>query len=105
MFGSKDAVMGIKSRVFSIYDKKGQVYFDPFCARYNGEAARRFEDIISQPNSAFAKHAADFSLWCLGVFDTTTGILEGFAKPEFVAEALDYAPAPRPEKVLTNGGV
>lgn len=103
MFDKKE--VGIVTRVFSIYDKKAQAFYDPFFARFNGEASRHFEDIVAKPGSLFAKHAEDFALWCIGTFNSTHGSIEGF-KPEFVCNASDFVPsAPAPELVRLNGGV
>ncbi len=106
MFGSPKEEVGIKLNVFSIYDKKAQAFFNPFYFHYKGEALRSFEQEINNAQSPLSKYPADFCLYRLGVFNSTTGCIEGLSKPEFVAEALDFRPvAPRPELVQTNGGV
>ena len=105
MFGKQEDP-GIKKRIFSIYDKKAQVYFNPFYFAYKGEALRGFEEAVKDPQSPMSKFPADYSLYCLGVFNCTTGEVEGFPKPEFVSEALDFRPvSPKPELVPMNGGV
>ena len=106
MFGNQREEVGLKLNVFSIYDKKAQAYFNPFYFHYKGEALRSFETEVNNPQSPLSKYPADFALYRLGVFNSTTGCIEGLPKPEFVSEALDFRPvAPRPEVVPLNGGV
>lgn len=36
-------------------------------------AVRGFSDALSDPNSMWAKHPSDFSLWCVGTYYMATG--------------------------------
>lgn len=106
MFGDHKEEVGIKLNVFSIFDKKAQAFFNPFYYHYKGEALRSFEEEIRSGKSPLSKYPADFALYRIGVFNSTTGHIEGLAKPEFIMEAVEFRPAaPSPELVPLNGGV
>jgi len=98
MFQSKEDP-GIKQRVFSVYDKKGQVYISPVYFVQKGEALRWFEELCNDAKTTLFKFPADFSLYCLGQFNLTTGEVIGLPKPEFICEALDFRPVSRPQLV------
>jgi len=95
MFGADKKVDdgGMVLNVFAVYDKKAQAYFFPSYFTYKGEALRAFEDQANAGGSPISKHRADYALYRLGSFNTKTGELVSCLKPEFVAEALDFAPA------------
>lgn len=64
----------MKKVYYAIYDRKAEVYSNPFLEVKDGTAIRAVQDAVMQdPNHAFAKHPSDFSLHRLGTFEDGTG--------------------------------
>lgn len=76
-----------KIQIFAVFDKKAVVYMSPFYFLQKGQAIRAFEDSVNDPQSAFYKHPEDYSLFELGTFDDTSGIITS-RNPNFIEEAL-----------------
>lgn len=74
--------------IFAIFDKKAVAYQQPFYYLQKGQALRAFEDAVNDPQTAFNKHPEDYSLFQLGKFDDTSGIINS-DKPQFIEEALN----------------
>lgn len=55
--------------MYTVLDRAVKAYLQPFYVRSRGEALRSFSDTVNQKDHQFNKHAADYSLWFLGVFD------------------------------------
>lgn len=55
--------------VFSIYDQKAGAYLKPFFAPSKGLVLRELADTVNSPDHAFAKHAADYTIFELGSWD------------------------------------
>lgn len=68
-------------RCYAIFDSKVEAYNTPFFQRTHGEAIRSFETAVSDPQSDFFKHSADFTLFHLGVFNDGSGTLEAEVIP------------------------
>lgn len=79
-------------RAYSIFDVKIRAYSPPFYAVNDGMAGRMLTDLVNDPTTSIGRHPRDFSLFCLGVFDDSTGALEGFTPRVFVAEAASLLP-------------
>ena len=72
---------------YAVYDRKAEVYSQPFLEIKDGTAIRAVQDIvINNRDHAFAKHPSDFSLHKLGEFDEQTGVITGKNKPEKIIE-------------------
>jgi len=72
---------------YAVYDRKAEMYSQPFLEIKDGTAIRAVQDIvINNKDHAFAKHPSDFSLHRLGSFDETTGIITGQEKPNKIIE-------------------
>ena len=72
---------------YAVYDRKAEMYSQPFLEVKDGTAIRAVQDIvINNKDHAFAKHPSDFSLHRLGEFDEATGIITGQAKPSKLIE-------------------
>lgn len=65
----------MKFHVFSVYDGAASAFLPPFFLPAMGQAIRAFTDAVNDPNHQFAKHATDYSLWCIGIFDDSAGEL------------------------------
>ena len=64
-------------RMYSLYDSKTEAYIPPFYSKAKGDAIRQITQVINDANSKhdFAKYPEDFTLFELGVFDDSTGII------------------------------
>jgi hypothetical protein len=72
---------------YAVYDRKAEIYSQPFLEIKDGTAIRAVQDlVINNKDHAFAKHPSDFSLHRLGEFDETTGIISGQTKPNKIIE-------------------
>ena len=77
----------MKKVYYAVYDKKAEMYSQPFLEIKDGTAIRAVQDlVINNKDHAFAKHPSDFSLHRLGEFDEATGVLTGNEKPAKIIE-------------------
>lgn len=67
--------------LYSTYDRVAGVYGEIFLAAKDALAIRRFNFVMK--NAAMV--SADCDLYCLGTYDSETGIIVGFDKPQFVS--------------------
>lgn len=66
-------------KVFSIYDSKADAYNQPFYQKTTGMAIRALEDELHNENSQLNKHSSDFTLFEIGVWDESKGVLEMYS--------------------------
>lgn len=72
---------------YAVFDRKAEMYSQPFLEIKDGTAIRAVQDIvINNKDHAFAKHPKDFSLHRLGEFDENTGVITGLNKPNKIIE-------------------
>jgi hypothetical protein len=70
--------MEMQKVYYAVYDRKAEMYSQPFLEIKDGTAIRAVQDIvINNKDHPFAKHPSDFSLFRLGIFDETTGEITG----------------------------
>jgi len=63
----------MKHLLFSIHDIKAGAYLPPFTLPNKNMAIRTFTDCVNDPNHAFCRNPADYTLFCLGEFDDNDG--------------------------------
>ncbi|WNK12431.1 MAG: nonstructural protein [Microvirus sp.] len=63
-------------QMFSVYDKKTQLFSQPFPSGNAESAIRAFQDAQSDGNTLLAKHPNDFALYHVGSFDDSEGIFQ-----------------------------
>lgn len=83
----------MKLKVFTVYDSKAEAYLQPFFSVSTGAAVRMFSDAITDSNHQFHKHAADYTLFHIGEYDDTNGLLKAVT-PVSLGNALEYKSAP-----------
>lgn len=77
----------MKKIYYAVYDRKAEIYSQPFLEIKDGTAIRAVQDIvINNKDHAFAKHPKDFSLHRLGDFDEVSGVITGQEKPNKIIE-------------------
>lgn len=62
--------------LYTVYDSKAQAYLPPFCSPNDATAIRTFETAVSQEDHDFGRHAEDYSLWSIAMFDQEKGHLD-----------------------------
>lgn len=89
LFGAKEKANEggekvVRQYVFSVYDEKARAYNLPFFFPNEEIAKRSFGDLLQRPDSLFAKHPTDFSLYAIGTFDDLSGKIVGYVEPVLV---------------------
>lgn len=82
--------------VFSVFDHAVSAFLPPFYARSKGEAVRSFSEACNTEDHQFTRHAADFTLFELGLFDDSCGAFQQLSAPTRVISALECAVAEIP---------
>lgn len=92
----------MRMNVYTIKDTASGVYGNPNFMHSDKQALREFEDIVNDKDgNKIAMHPADFIMFRIGTYDTTTGVIE----PENhtrIALALDLLKLDPPEYDLFN---
>lgn len=78
-----------KIQIFSVYDKKAVAYNLPVFYHQKGQAIRAFQDAVTDPQSPFNKHPEDFSIFHVGEWNDTTGVITPLPNPVPLEEALN----------------
>lgn len=73
---------------FAVYDVKAEAYLRPFFSETRGLAVRSFGDVVNDPSHEFCKHAEDYTLFAVGIFDTEKGSF--VSKVESLGNALTF---------------
>ena len=71
-------------KVYSVHDRKAQIFNRPFFDSNEVFARRNFERALNDPDSMFASYPNDFELVCLGEFDDLTGKITMLDIPRLV---------------------
>lgn len=74
---------------FSIFDSKVERFIQPFFDVTTGAAIRAFGDAVNDGSTAFNKHAEDYTLFHVGIFDQELGRFEKM-EPVSLGTALTY---------------
>lgn len=73
---------------FSVRDNAVEAFLPVFFARSKGEAVRSFVSACDTPDHQFAKNAGDFTLFGVGSFDDSSGMLSPM-EPSRIMSALE----------------
>jgi hypothetical protein len=65
----------MKSQVYGIFDQCSGIYEKPFFSTSDDLVKREFQDIVVAADHPISKHPEHYSLWRLGNFDNTTGLI------------------------------
>jgi len=60
---------------YSVHDSAAEAYLEPFYARTDAEAVRRFASAASKEDHQFHQHGGDFTLFRVGEWDEKAGRL------------------------------
>jgi hypothetical protein len=75
--------------LYTIYDKKSELYAPPFVELTDGTAIRAISDMLQNPQAQFAKFPEDYTLVRVGSYDELTGTPSGDLPPITVMEITD----------------
>lgn len=89
-------------KIFSIYDKKAELYGNPFYFHNEPVALRNFGIICNDPQYPFQKFPDDYAIYCIGLFEETNAQIEGTEKPEKLVEVISLMREDK-KNVTTNG--
>lgn len=81
----------MKILLFCVRDVKLGEFNSPMVFPSRGIAQRSFQDEVNRdaPDNAVYRYPSDFSLYYVGEFDSTSGVLIPVEVPELVAQAAD----------------
>ena len=86
--------MKMKINMYTILDAKSSVYDKPMYYLKDGEALRDLKTAVQDPKTKVNRYPEDFQLFCVGAFDTDSGMLIPEQKPRYIGKALDYVSVP-----------
>lgn len=71
----------MKLKIFAIHDAKAEAYLQPFFMANKGTAIRAITDTLAQREHQFSKYPEDFTLFELGEYDDSNGIVSPHVTP------------------------
>ena len=77
-------------QMFTVYDEKAGAYIHPFFMATTGMALRVFHDSCRDSNHAFNRNPEDYTLFHIGQFDDTSGLVEPFSTPVSLGLAINF---------------
>lgn len=81
----------IDSRIYSIYDVKSGMYGPAMTFVNDSTAIRSFQEMLTSgdKNSLLSLYPADYILFCLGVFNQQSGVIEPLPAPMNVMSGME----------------
>lgn len=76
-------------KVFCVYDDKAKAYLPPFFLPEVSQAIRAFGDAAQDSTHDFCKHPEDYTLFQLGTFNSSSGVLTADGPLSFVINGLE----------------
>lgn len=78
--------------VLGIYVMRDQrtSYMTPSFDMTHQAAIRNFEAAMSRSESLLHTHPQDFSLYCIGRYDTLSGCISAFDQPELLVDGAQF---------------
>lgn len=80
--------------VYSVFDDAAKAFLPPFHARSKGEALRNFSAAANDAGHQFNKFSKDYTLFNLGYFDDSSGMMQPFEVPSRVIGAYEVIDDP-----------
>lgn len=77
-------------KVFTVYDSKAEAYLPPFMMHTKAQAIRAFCDTVNSPDSVFAKHPEDYTLFEIASFDDSIAEYEMLSVKCSLGLALEF---------------
>jgi hypothetical protein len=73
--------------VYALFDDKANLFTDPFPAVNEDFAIRMFADVVAK-TPIMRTNPQDFTLYCIGTFDDSTGYLSHDMRPAYEATEI-----------------
>ena len=80
----------MKLQVYSVYDHKTEVFHAPNYFHNDGHALRELSMVLGKPNTAFTQYPEDFSIYQVGTFEDSKGLLQPLRSGEGLLEPFDF---------------
>lgn len=90
-------------RAFSVYDQKAGAYLQPFFMKTKQMALRAIGDLVNDFSHSFSQHKEDYTLYEVGVFDETTGIIAAPDAPQVMCNLVELFEEERFEQLKLFG--
>lgn len=84
----------MKVGVYSIRDMKAGSFMAPFFLHNDEVAKRAAREAVRDPQSNFSKYPEDFTLFRIGIFDDSTGLVEPEVAPSLVCSLFELTVTP-----------
>lgn len=79
-------------KAYTLHDTKAASYSPPFFTASHGLATRMVQELASDASTTVGRHPSDFTIYCVGAFDTERGELLPAPHREHIADVLSLAP-------------
>ncbi len=79
----------MRLKIFSVYDEKAMAYIPPFTLPTREMAVRVFGDMVSSDTHQFSMHPSDYTLFELGEFDDSDGVISVGRGPTKVVNGVE----------------
>lgn len=79
----------MKLKIFAVYDIAVGAYMQPFFLQSRGQALRAWLDTCSDPKTNMWAHPADYTLFEIGEYDESEGILTSYSVKTSLGSALE----------------
>ncbi len=76
-------------KLIAVYDMKASFYASPLAMRSQGEAIRSFSQVVNDETTPMGKNPEDYSLFQIGEYDDSSGIINANATPKLIISALE----------------
>lgn len=76
-------------KAYSIKDSKAGIYHPPQYHETHGVAEREFHRLTNDEKSSVNKYPEDFDLYCVGEYNTQTGVFKSVDTPQHIIKAAD----------------
>jgi len=76
--------------MYSVYDSKAKAYALPWFADNHEVAIRAFSTKINRKDNELSMHPEDYTLFCVGSFDTQTAELTPLVPNDTLGKAIEY---------------
>lgn len=77
-------------KIFTIYDEKAHAYLTPFFLPHADMATRTFGGCINSPDHQFGRHPQDYSLFEIGLYTDTDGVIQPHDRSKSLGNGLEF---------------
>lgn len=75
---------------YSIFDSKAEAFNQPFFRLKHGVSIREFTEVSNDEKSNISRNPEDFTLFHIGSYDDSTGLLTALPTPVSLGLALEF---------------